>query len=84
MALQFNRALRSKQMCHVQTFHYCPPAYVLQGIVPQADDRSKDYESAMGGMTLNSASSTGMEERGIKDMEREPDVKEEQGGTDKE
>ena len=38
----------------------------------------------MGGMTLDSASSTGMEERGNKDMEREPDVKEEQGRTDKE
>ena len=50
----------------------------------QPDDRSKDYESAMGGMTLNLASLTGMEERGIKDMEREPDVKEEQGRMDKE
>ena len=38
----------------------------------------------MGGMTLNSASLTGTEERGIEDMEREPDVEEEQGGTDKE
>ena len=38
----------------------------------------------MGGMTLDSASSTGTEERGIKDMEREPDVEEEQGGIDKE
>ena len=35
-------------------------------------------------MTLNSASSTGTEDRDVKDMEREPDVKEEQGGTDKE
>ena len=35
-------------------------------------------------MTLDSASLTRMEERGIKDMEREPDVKEEQGGMDKE
>ena len=38
----------------------------------------------MGGMTLDSASSNGTEERGIKDMEREPDVEEEQGGTYKE
>ena len=38
----------------------------------------------MGGMTLDSTSSTGIEEQGIKDMERELDVKEEQGGTDKE
>ena len=41
----------------------------------QPDDQSKDYESAMGVMTLDSASSMGMEERGIKDMERELDVK---------
>ena len=38
----------------------------------------------MGGMTLDSANSTGMEERGIEDMEREPDVEEEKDGTDKE
>ena len=50
----------------------------------QPNDQSKDYESAMGGMTLDLASSTGMEEGGIKDMEREPNVKEEQGGMDKE
>ena len=50
--------------------------------MPWRDDRSKDYESAMGGMTLNLASSMGKEERGVEDMEREPDVKE-QGGTDK-
>ena len=35
-------------------------------------------------MTLDSASLIGMEKRGIKDMEREPDVEEEQGGTYKE
>ena len=38
----------------------------------------------MGGMTLDSASSARTEERDIKDMEREPNVKEEQSGTDKE
>ena len=53
------------------------------GDMPQLDYQPKDYESAMGGMTLNSTSSTGTEEQGIKDMEREPDVKEEQGGMDK-
>ena len=36
----------------------------------------------MGGMTLNSTSSTRMEEQGIEDMEREPDV-EEKGGMDR-
>ena len=61
-------------MCHVQTFHHCPPAYVLQEICHD--------QSAMGGMTLDSASSTRMEERGIEDMEREPDVKDKQGGMD--
>ena len=52
--------------------------------MPQSDDRSKDYESSMGGMTLDSASLTRTEERGIEDMEREPDVEEEQGRMDKE
>ena len=41
------------------------------------DDQSKDYKSAMGEMTLNSASLTGMEDRRIEDMERELDIKEE-------
>ena len=50
----------------------------------QPNDSHKDYEPAMGGMTLDSTSSTRMEEQGIKDMEREPDVEEEQGGMDKE
>ena len=35
-------------------------------------------------MTLNLASSTRTEDRGMEEMEREPDVEEEQGGTDKE
>ena len=35
-------------------------------------------------MTLDSASLTRMEERGIEDMERKPDVKEEELGMDKE
>ena len=42
--------------------------------MPQPDDRPKDYESAMGGMTVDSASSTGTEEQDIKDMEKNPDV----------
>ena len=38
----------------------------------------------MGGMTLDSASSTGTEEQDIEDMEKNPDVKREEGRTDKE
>ena len=45
------------------------------------EDRSKDYESAMGGMTLDAASSTGTEERRIKDVEKEPVAEEEKGET---
>ena len=40
----------------------------------QPDDQPKDYESAMGGMTLDSASSTGIGEQDIKDMEENLDV----------
>ena len=50
----------------------------------QPDNWPKDYESAMGGMTLNSASLTGTEEPDIKDMEKTPDVETEEGGADKE
>ena len=38
----------------------------------------------MGGMTLDSASSTGTEEQDVKDMEKNPDVKTEEGGVNKE
>ena len=38
----------------------------------------------MGGMTLDSASSTGTGEQDIKDMEKNPDVETEEGGVDKE
>ena len=61
-----------------------PFSVCSMGDMPRPNDRPKDYESAMGGMTLDSASSTGTEEQGIKDMERELVVKEEQGGMDKE
>ena len=60
-----------------------PSSVCSVGDMPRPDDRLKDYESAMGGITLDSASSTGTEERGIEDMEREPDVKEEQCGMDR-
>ena len=38
----------------------------------------------MGGMTLDSASLTGTGEQGIEDMEKNPDVKTEEGRVDKE
>ena len=38
----------------------------------------------MGGMSLDSASSTGTGEQDIKDMEKNPDVKTEEGRVDKE
>ena len=38
----------------------------------------------MGGMTLDSTSSTGTEEQDTEDMEKNPDVKTEEGRADKE
>ena len=38
----------------------------------------------MGGMTLDSASSTGTGEQDIEDMEKNPEVKTEEDGVDKE
>ena len=52
--------------------------------MPQPDDRPRDYESAMGGMTLDSASLTGTGEQDMKDMEKNPEVKTEEGGVNKE
>ena len=43
------------------------------------DDQPRDYESAMGGMTLDSASSTGAREQDIEDMEKNPEVKTKDG-----
>ena len=45
------------------------------GHLPSPDDQPKDYESAMGGMTLDSASLTGTGEQDTEDMEKNPDVK---------
>ena len=84
MSPQFSRALQLKQMCHVQTFCHCPPVYVLRGICHDQMINQRIYKPGLGGMTLDSGSSKGTEERGIKDMERKPNVKEEQGGMDKE
>ena len=54
------------------------------GDLPQPDDQPKDYESGMGGMTLDSASLTGTGEQDIEDMEKNPDIKTEEGRVDKE
>ena len=59
-----------------------PSSVVSAGDMLRPEDQSKDYELAMGGMTLDSASSMGMEERRIEDMGKEAVVKEEKGGTD--
>ena len=61
-----------------------PSSICLAGDMPQTDDRPKDYESAMGGMILDSASLTGTGEQDIEDMEKNPDVKTKEGGVDKE
>ena len=52
--------------------------------MPQHDNQPKDYKSAMGGMTLDSASSTGTGEQDIKNMEKNPDVEAEESGANKE
>ena len=54
------------------------------GDISRPDDRPRDYESAMGGMTLDSASSTGTGEQDIKDMEKNPEVETEEDGINKE
>ena len=54
------------------------------GDLPQPDIRPKDYKSAMGGMTLDSASLTGTGEQDIKGMEKNPDVKTEESRVNKE
>ena len=59
-----------------------PSSICSAGDMAQPDDRPKDYESAMGGMTLDSASLTGTEQD-IKDMEKNPDVETEEIGADK-
>ena len=48
------------------------------------DNRPRDFKSAMGGMTLDSASSTGTGEQDIEDMEKNPEVKTEEDGINKE
>ena len=61
-----------------------PLSVCSAGDMPRPDDQPKDYESAMRGMTLDSASSTGTGEQDIEDMEKNPDVETEGDGVDKE
>ena len=61
-----------------------PLSVCSAGDIPQPDIQPKDYKSAMGVMTLDSASSTGTGEQDIKDMEKNPDVETEEGGVNKE
>ena len=61
-----------------------PSSVCSAGDMLRPEDQSKDYEMAIGGMTLDSASSMGMEERRVKDMEKEPAVEEKKGQTDME
>ena len=56
-----------------------PSSVCSAGDMPQPDDQPKDYKSAMGGMTLDSASLTGTGEQDIEDMEKNPDVETEEG-----
>ena len=61
-----------------------PSSVCSVGDMLRLADQSKDYKLVLRVMTLNSASLMGMEERRIKDKEKEPVVKEEKGGTDME
>ena len=61
-----------------------PSSVCSAGDIPQPDDQPRDNKSAMGGMTFNSASLTGTGEQDIKDMEKNPDVKTEEGRVNKE
>ena len=60
-----------------------PSSVCSAGDMLRPDVRPKDYKSAMGGMTLDSASLTGTGEQDIEDMEKNPDVKTEEDGDDK-
>ena len=70
-------------MYHVWTYRHYPPVYAQQGTCLDLMIDLKT-ESAMEGMTLDSASSTGTEEQDIEDMGKNPDVKTEEGRADKE
>ena len=61
-----------------------PSSICSAGDMPRPDNQPKDNESAMGAMTLDSASLTGTGEQDIQDMEKNLHVKKEEGRVDKE
>ena len=61
-----------------------PLSICLAGDMPQPDDQPKDYKSVMGGITLDSASLTGIGEQDIENMEKNPEVRTEEDRVDKE
>ena len=61
-----------------------PSSVGSAGDMPLPDARLGDYELAMGGMTLDLASSTRMGEPDIEEMERNQEVGTREDGVDKE
>ena len=61
-----------------------PSSVCSAGDMTQWSDRPKDYESAMGGTTFDSASLIETGEWDVEDMEKEPEVEKEWGEVDKE
>ena len=84
MQLQFDlEAPQSKWTYHVLIYPHYPPVWVLLGTCL---DLMLDLmtESAMGGMTLDLVSSTGIGEPDVKEKERNPEVETGEDGVDKE
>ena len=61
-----------------------PLSVCSAGDMTQWSDQPKDYESAIRGMTLDSASLIETGKRDVEDMEKEPEVEKEWGEEDKE
>ena len=61
-----------------------PSSVGSAGDMPRPDVQLCDYKSAMGGMTLDLASSTGMGEPDIKQMEKNPEVETREDGVNRE
>ena len=53
---------------------WLPLSVCSAGDMPRPDDQPRDYESTMGGMKLDSASSTGTGEQDIENMEKNLEV----------
>ena len=61
-----------------------PSSVGSAGDMPQPETQLGDYKSAMGGMTLDSMSSTRAGEQDIEEMKKDPEVETEEDGVDKE